>query len=115
VQGMYSYHHYWQDRIDDSGWGCAYRSLQTVVSWFKYASMLWQFLLLCCKLHFASAGTAVQRYSGTAVQRYSGIAVQRYSGIAVQRYSGTAVQRYSGTAVQQYSGIAVQRYKTPKS
>jgi hypothetical protein len=37
VQGMYSYHHYMQDRIDDSGWGCAYRSLQTVVSWFKYA------------------------------------------------------------------------------
>lgn len=24
-----------QDRIDDSGWGCAYRSLQTICSWFK--------------------------------------------------------------------------------
>ncbi|XP_066429548.1 ufm1-specific protease 2 isoform X2 [Eleutherodactylus coqui] len=36
VQGIYSYHHYMQDRMDDSGWGCAYRSLQTICSWFKY-------------------------------------------------------------------------------
>lgn len=36
VQGIYSYHHYTQDRIDDSGWGCAYRSLQTIISWFKW-------------------------------------------------------------------------------
>ncbi|KAF2982565.1 hypothetical protein EK904_008563, partial [Melospiza melodia maxima] len=36
VQGVYSYHHYMQDRIDDSGWGCAYRSLQTICSWFKH-------------------------------------------------------------------------------
>lgn len=34
VQGVYSYHHYMQDRIDDNGWGCAYRSLQTICSWF---------------------------------------------------------------------------------
>ncbi|PSN53636.1 putative Ufm1-specific protease 2 [Blattella germanica] len=36
VQGTYSYHHYRQDRMDDSGWGCAYRSLQTIVSWFRW-------------------------------------------------------------------------------
>jgi len=36
VQGYYSYHHYMQDRFDDDKWGCAYRSLQTLVSWFKY-------------------------------------------------------------------------------
>ncbi|CAN2388664.1 UFM1 hydrolase activity, partial [Pristimantis euphronides] len=36
VQGIYSYHHYMQDRMDDSGWGCAYRSLQTICSWFNY-------------------------------------------------------------------------------
>ncbi|XP_050648555.1 ufm1-specific protease 2 isoform X3 [Macaca thibetana thibetana] len=36
VQGVYGYHHYMQDRIDDSGWGCAYRSLQTICSWFKH-------------------------------------------------------------------------------
>ncbi|KAM4810198.1 ufm1-specific protease 2 [Rhinophrynus dorsalis] len=36
VQGVYSYHHYMQDRMDDNGWGCAYRSLQTICSWFKY-------------------------------------------------------------------------------
>ncbi|XP_023686369.1 ufm1-specific protease 2 [Paramormyrops kingsleyae] len=35
VQGVYSYHHYMQDRMDDSGWGCAYRSLQTICSWFQ--------------------------------------------------------------------------------
>ncbi|NXC20513.1 UFSP2 protease, partial [Corythaeola cristata] len=36
VHGVYSYHHYMQDRMDDSGWGCAYRSLQTICSWFKH-------------------------------------------------------------------------------
>uniref|UniRef100_A0A673SLS7 Ufm1-specific protease 2 n=1 Tax=Suricata suricatta TaxID=37032 RepID=A0A673SLS7_SURSU len=36
VQGTYSYHHYMQDRTDDNGWGCAYRSLQTICSWFKH-------------------------------------------------------------------------------
>lgn len=36
VKGIYSYHHYRQDCIDDSGWGCAYRSLQTIISWFKW-------------------------------------------------------------------------------
>lgn len=35
VSGRYVYHHYMQDRMDDSGWGCAYRSLQTLGSWFK--------------------------------------------------------------------------------
>ncbi|XP_034240989.1 ufm1-specific protease 2 isoform X2 [Thrips palmi] len=35
VKGLYSYHHYMQDRFDDNGWGCAYRSLQTIVSWFR--------------------------------------------------------------------------------
>lgn len=35
VQGTYSYHHYMQDHMDDNGWGCAYRSLQTICSWFQ--------------------------------------------------------------------------------
>jgi hypothetical protein len=35
VTGSYAYHHYMQDHADDSGWGCAYRSLQTIVSWFR--------------------------------------------------------------------------------
>lgn len=35
VHGVYSYHHYMQDRIDDNHWGCAYRSLQTICSWFQ--------------------------------------------------------------------------------
>ncbi|KAL4446803.1 hypothetical protein ABPG77_008047 [Micractinium sp. CCAP 211/92] len=34
VQGSYDYYHYMQDKFDDSGWGCAYRSLQTLCSWF---------------------------------------------------------------------------------
>lgn len=42
VQGSYEYYHYLQDGFDDSGWGCAYRSLQTIISWFRlqhYASV----------------------------------------------------------------------------
>ncbi|KAL4230028.1 Ufm1-specific protease 2 [Mactra antiquata] len=38
VQGLYTYHHYMQDRFDDNKWGCAYRSLQTLASWFKLQS-----------------------------------------------------------------------------
>jgi Ufm1-specific protease 2 len=33
VQSRYLYCHYMQDRFNDSGWGCAYRSLQTLMSW----------------------------------------------------------------------------------
>ncbi|KAA0190144.1 hypothetical protein HAZT_HAZT008790 [Hyalella azteca] len=36
VQGIYSYHHYMQDKFNDNKWGCAYRSLQTIVSWFRH-------------------------------------------------------------------------------
>lgn len=35
LDGPYTYYHYLQDKFDDKGWGCAYRSLQTQVSWFK--------------------------------------------------------------------------------
>lgn len=24
-----------QDKFNDAGWGCAYRSLQTIMSWFR--------------------------------------------------------------------------------
>ena len=34
VRGDYHYFHYNQDNFVDSGWGCAYRSLQTLISWF---------------------------------------------------------------------------------
>lgn len=36
VQGRYTYHHYMQDKFNDDGWGCAYRSLQTLCSWFRF-------------------------------------------------------------------------------
>uniref|UniRef100_UPI00398EF5F6 ufm1-specific protease 2-like n=1 Tax=Pristiophorus japonicus TaxID=55135 RepID=UPI00398EF5F6 len=36
VHGSYTYHHYLQDDINDTGWGCAYRSLQTIISWFNF-------------------------------------------------------------------------------
>jgi hypothetical protein len=36
VQGNYTYHHYMQDGFNDDGWGCAYRSLQTLCSWFRF-------------------------------------------------------------------------------
>ncbi|GAB2240863.1 hypothetical protein Droror1_Dr00021381 [Drosera rotundifolia] len=35
VQGSYEYYHYLQESFDDLGWGCAYRSLQTIISWFR--------------------------------------------------------------------------------
>ncbi|GJD12297.1 Probable Ufm1-specific protease [Galdieria sulphuraria] len=35
VRGSYQYFHYMQDGIQDKGWGCAYRSLQTIISWFR--------------------------------------------------------------------------------
>ncbi len=35
VFGKYRYFHYMQNRYDDKGWGCAYRSLQTIVSWYR--------------------------------------------------------------------------------
>jgi hypothetical protein len=34
VKGDYEYYHYGQDNMNDKGWGCAYRSLQTLFSWF---------------------------------------------------------------------------------
>lgn len=35
IDGSYEYYHYLHDGIDDNGWGCAYRSLQTIISWFR--------------------------------------------------------------------------------
>ena len=35
VRGPYEYYHYMQQRFNDKGWGCAYRSLQTLASWFR--------------------------------------------------------------------------------
>ncbi|SIO73684.1 Peptidase family C78 [Babesia microti strain RI] len=34
VSGKYAYYHYCMDDIEDSGWGCCYRSLQMVWSWY---------------------------------------------------------------------------------
>ena len=34
VSGLYDYYHYLSDGVDDCGWGCAYRSLQTIFSWY---------------------------------------------------------------------------------
>ena len=35
VVGPYEYWHYRCDGFDDRGWGCGYRTLQTIVSWIK--------------------------------------------------------------------------------
>jgi hypothetical protein len=35
LDGSYAFYHYMQDRVDDRGWGCAYRSLQTIASFFR--------------------------------------------------------------------------------
>jgi len=34
IRGDYYYYHYNQDNFNDAGWGCAYRSCQTIISWF---------------------------------------------------------------------------------
>ncbi|EFC45299.1 predicted protein [Naegleria gruberi] len=38
VRGDYLYAHYCQDKFNDEGWGCAYRSLQTLISHAQYHS-----------------------------------------------------------------------------
>ena len=35
VRGSYEYWHYGCDGLDDRGYGCGYRTLQTICSWFK--------------------------------------------------------------------------------
>lgn len=35
VHGRYHYYHYCQQGESDDGWGCAYRSLQTLASWLR--------------------------------------------------------------------------------
>jgi len=35
VDGVYAYHHYMQDNFNDNGWGCAYRTLQTICSFLR--------------------------------------------------------------------------------
>jgi len=35
MEGAYYYYHYMQDNLNDNGWGCAYRSMQTICSWFQ--------------------------------------------------------------------------------
>ncbi len=35
VKGHYHFYHYCMDEMKDNGWGCAYRSLQTVISFVK--------------------------------------------------------------------------------
>lgn len=41
IKGSYTYHHYMQDHVSDDGWGCAYRSLQTIISWFKHQGYIY--------------------------------------------------------------------------
>lgn len=42
VKGDYLYYHYCQDKFDDAGWGCAYRTFMSICSWFllqKYTTV----------------------------------------------------------------------------
>lgn len=36
VRGEYQYWHYCCDATDDRGWGCGYRTLQTIISWLLH-------------------------------------------------------------------------------
>lgn len=35
VKGVYQYYHYGDQNFSDNGWGCAYRALQTLISWLN--------------------------------------------------------------------------------
>ena len=37
VRGSYDFYHFGCQGLDDRGWGCAYRSLQTIASWALWA------------------------------------------------------------------------------
>lgn len=41
IKGTYTYHHYMQNRCQDNGWGCAYRSLQTIISHYKHQGFIY--------------------------------------------------------------------------
>ncbi|KAK4470019.1 hypothetical protein MN116_000049 [Schistosoma mekongi] len=34
-EGSCYYYHYGAQGVDDHGWGCGYRTLQTILSWYK--------------------------------------------------------------------------------
>ncbi|CAF4809613.1 unnamed protein product [Pieris macdunnoughi] len=36
INGDYEYYHYLCDGFDDRGWGCGYRTLQTICSWMNH-------------------------------------------------------------------------------
>ncbi|XP_050394541.1 ufm1-specific protease 1 [Patella vulgata] len=36
VSGTYKYYHYGCDNTQDQGWGCGYRTLQTICSWIEH-------------------------------------------------------------------------------
>jgi len=36
VRGKYEFYHYSIDGVDDRGWGCGYRTLQTICSWVHH-------------------------------------------------------------------------------
>lgn len=40
MKGCYEYFHYGDHNFNDQGWGCAYRSLETLLSWFKLQQKL---------------------------------------------------------------------------
>jgi hypothetical protein len=40
VKGLYEYYHYGDHNFNDQGWGCAYRSLETLLSWFRLQQKL---------------------------------------------------------------------------
>ncbi|XP_055687491.1 probable Ufm1-specific protease 1 [Lutzomyia longipalpis] len=39
IRGKYSYFHYNCDGFQDAGWGCGYRTLQSMCSWIRNSSM----------------------------------------------------------------------------
>jgi Peptidase family C78 len=71
VRGRYLYCHYMQDGLSDVGWGCAYRSMQTLLSWCMsegYASFPGGVLPdhLCIQQVLVDVGDKPAKFVGTS-------------------------------------------------
>ena len=77
VSGHYDYYHYLLDGVDDRGWGCGYRTLQTLTSWIIHNAKSLQ------KPHVAYEVPSISRIQET-IEKYDDTKseqVGRFAGI----------------------------------
>lgn len=92
VQGIYGYHHYLQDGFDDSGWGCAYRSLQTIFSWFRWDESITYYEKKCQDFYVILYGSGIKvspESQSQHIRRYN--SVSSISEISLRHSSGLKI------------------------